>query len=335
MPKLLPKAGEAVILLILDNSASLPPLDPELQRREAIEKIYAFLRGQPYRLVLFGGRKEVHVDAPQEYRNSGQWTDFVFAFEAARELIKTYPEGTEFKMVLITDGKLDPSPEDWTDRNVPAGADLKSVAGDRAIGVLEEMGQPLYVILIGNELDLELIQRMVIAANGGIAANEYAQGIADFFADDGMLLRRFIFRIEEDEGIEEIEPIVTRIATPATPKVEFAIVSSLLVVVGILIGVGVRSFPGAGDREVIELRTGESLQVAVDRLRRLSSDVPAWSWKGLSLVESSRNAVAMLTAYKDSTALPPIGFPLDGLDGTSRELIALPLPALGERLAQL
>ncbi|MGH9392324.1 MAG: hypothetical protein ACRD1Z_22190, partial [Vicinamibacteria bacterium] len=115
-PPLLPKEGEAVLLFLLDNSASLPPLDPEVQRREAIEKIYTFLQGQPYRLVLFGGRKEVHIDEPQHYRNSGQWTDFYFAFQAAHQLTKEYPAGTEFKMVLITDGKIDPSPAEWADQ---------------------------------------------------------------------------------------------------------------------------------------------------------------------------------------------------------------------------
>ena len=28
-------------------------------------------------------------------------------------MIREYPEGTEFKMVLITDGKIDPSPAEW------------------------------------------------------------------------------------------------------------------------------------------------------------------------------------------------------------------------------
>jgi len=97
-------------------------------------------------------------------------------------------------------------------------------------------------------------QRMVVAANGSLASSAYAQGIADFFDDDGMLLKRFIFRIEEDEGLEEIEPIVTRIATPSAPRVQLAIAGSLLVAIAVLIVVGVRSFPGAGDREVVELR---------------------------------------------------------------------------------
>jgi len=334
-PPLLPKDGEAVLLFLLDNSASLPPLDPELQRRDAIERIYTFLEGQPYRLVLFGGRKEVQIDSPQHYRNSGKWTDFYFAFQAAQQLTKEYPAETEFKMVLITDGKIDPSPAEWADQQVPPGADLRTAAGDRTIELLRQIQQPLYVILIGQTVDLGLIQRMVVAANGEMAASEYAQGISDFFADDGMLLRRFIFRVEEDEGLEEIQPMVTRIATPASPKVELYIASSLLIAVAMLVGVGVRSFPGAGDREVVELRTGEAIQVSVDRLRRLSSDVPAWSWKGLSLVESSKSAVAMFTAQEDSVALPPTGFALDGLEATSSALIDLPLPKLQEKLEAL
>ncbi len=334
-PPLLPKDGEAVLLFLLDNSASLPPLDPELQRRDAVEKMYSFLEGQPYRLVLFGGRKEIHIDEPQYYRNSGKWTDFYHAFVAVSELIKEYPAGTEFKMVLITDGKIDPSPSEWADQELPPGADLRAFAGDRCVELLKQIAQPLYVIVIGQEVDLPLIQRMVVAANGEMAASDYAQGVADFFADDGMLFRRFVFRLEEEEGLEVIQPIVTRISAPATPKIELAITGSLLIAIGMLVGVGVRSFPGAGDREVVELRTGEPVQIAVDRLRRLSSDVPAWSWKGLSLVESSKGAVAMFTAQEDSVALPSTGFALEGLDAISSSVIDLPLPALQEKLETL
>ncbi len=250
-------------------------------------------------------------------------------------MIAEYPAGTEFKMILITDGKIDPSPEDWADQQVPPDADLKSFGGDRTIDLLSQIRQPLYVIVIGKDIDLPLIKRMVVASSGDIAASEYAQGIADFFADDGMLLRRFIFRVEENEGLAKIEPVVTRIAAPANPKLELYIAGSLLIAIGMLIGVGVRSYPGAGNREVVELRTGEAVQVAVDRLRRLSSDVPAWSWRGLSLVESSKSAVAMLTAQEDSVALPPTGFALEGLDAISQELIVLRLPELREKLESL
>jgi hypothetical protein len=85
----------------------------------------------------------------------------------------------------------------------------------------------------------------------------------------------------------------------------------------------------------VELRAGEPVHVAVDRLRRVTSEVPAWSWKGLSLVESSRTAFAMFTAKEDSTQLPPAGFSLDGLDDTAKALIRLPLPELRHRLDEL
>src|SRR5829696_8001793 len=76
-----------VILFLVDNSASLPPLDPEEKRVSALEKMFAFLEGQPYRLILFGGRREVYVDDVTNYRNNGQWTDFYFAFLKVKELV--------------------------------------------------------------------------------------------------------------------------------------------------------------------------------------------------------------------------------------------------------
>ena len=65
---------------------------------------------------------EVFVDDVSRYRNTGQWTDFYWAFEKARELMKEYPPGTEFRMVLVTDAILDPSPADWADVTRPPGS---------------------------------------------------------------------------------------------------------------------------------------------------------------------------------------------------------------------
>src|SRR6266545_2826904 len=96
------------ILFLIDNSASLPPLDPEEKRVEALEKMFTFLKGRPYRLILFGGRREIFVDDAIKYRNNGQWTDFYFAFDKARELIAVdYPPGADLRLVLITDAILD------------------------------------------------------------------------------------------------------------------------------------------------------------------------------------------------------------------------------------
>lgn len=331
----LPSSGESVILFLLDNSASLPPLDPNTKRREALEKIYGFLQGQPYRLILFGGRGEIRVDDVDYYRNAGQWTDFFFAFSKARELMTEYPEGTVFKMVLITDGIIDPSPGDWKDQYVVPGADLSRVATERAEDLLSQLGNSLYVILIGDEIQRDAIEQLVVAANGQIAASDYAQGIADFFDDDGMLLRRFIFRVEPDEGLEQIQPIVQRIVSPPRAGLEVSIVGSLALLIGVFVCVGVRSFPGPGDREILEMRVGDPVHVAVDQLRRLPSEAASWSWKGLSLVPGSNKALAVLTVHDSSSELPPEGVDRSRMEPPASELIDLSLEELRARLHEL
>ena len=80
-----------VILFLIDNSASLPPLDPSEKRVTALEKMFTFLQGQRYRLVLFGGRREIFVDDVSQYRNDGQWTDFYCAFVKAKEIAAGLP----------------------------------------------------------------------------------------------------------------------------------------------------------------------------------------------------------------------------------------------------
>ena len=40
-----PPAEGPVILFLVDNSASLPPLDPEAERVAALEKMFGFLKG--------------------------------------------------------------------------------------------------------------------------------------------------------------------------------------------------------------------------------------------------------------------------------------------------
>src|SRR5688572_27132300 len=79
MPSAPAPAEGPVILFLVDNSASLPPLDPEEKRVAALEKMFTFLQGRPYRLVLFAGRQEVYVDDVSRYRNNGQWTDYYAA----------------------------------------------------------------------------------------------------------------------------------------------------------------------------------------------------------------------------------------------------------------
>lgn len=334
----IPEAADldtSVILIVLDNSASLPPLDPQQKRQTALEKMLAFLEGQRYRLILFGGRNEIFLDSPERYSNRGQWTDFYFAFERARRVAASYPKGTDVKMVLITDGVNDPSPADWEDQDVPEGGDLKQFASQRVIQLLEEMQFPLYVMEIGTEVSSDFIEEMVQAANGPLVGNRYAQGVTEFLQDDGVVLRRFIYRVEPGTGLEVIEPIVRRIATPPAYRTEMIILSVVFLLAGTALSYGVRSFPGPGDQEVIELRAGQPVHIAVDRLRTLPLNAPKTDWLGLSFVESATQAAASLNLIGASENVPPDGYDLERLSGPAKQLVRLPLPELQRKLAEL
>ena len=286
---------------------------------EALEKIFGFLQGQPYRLILFGGRREIFVDDAERYRNDGQWTDFYSALVKAREVMATYPPRTEFRMILLTDALFDPKPEDWADLGVPPEASTSrpspcsarwrwsgrcarrstsswSASCPAGSSSTRPSARPRFI--------LDLVE----AANGA-QAGPTAQTLASFFDDNGVLLKKFIFRASPEQGLKQIEPVVKRITAPPRPWVELKFLSvhgaarwcsSSLLLLGIL----VRAFPGPGDLEVVELDEGRPVHVAVDRLHKLDSG--GWGSSGLSLVAEPKEAAATLR-LPASTAGPERG----------------------------
>jgi hypothetical protein len=335
-----------VILFLIDNSASLPPLDPDEKRVVALEKMFSFLQGRPYRLVLFGGRRELFVDDPARYRNNGQWTDFYFAFVKARELMAQYPKGTDFRMVLLTDAIVDPDPSDWQDQDMPSGSDLKFFSGQKTIDLVREMQTPLYVILVGSlpkvtdshgiEQAPGLVLDLVRAANGA-AASPTAQSLASFFKDDGVLLKKFVFRVEPREGLKKVEPIVRRIAAPSRPTVELQFMSVLILPLALFLmlflGILVRSFPGAGDLEIVEMAQGTPVHVAADRLHKLESG--GWAARGLSLVGQSKDASVTLLYQAPEVELSGAGLDPSAADELTRRLLPLGLEQLRKTVAEL
>lgn len=333
-------ASGSVIIFLVDNSASLPPLDPDEKRVEALERMFTFLQGQQYRLVLFGGKREVYVDDVQRYRNNGQWTDFYHAFLKTKEIVASYPKGTEFKIILLTDAIVDPDPADWTGMDVPLGADLRRYSIRRTLDLVAELKVPLYVILVGDvprqgvvEGDREqspaFVLDMVRAANGA-QATPLAQSLASFFKDDGVLLKKFVFRVAPHEGMRVLAPVVKRIVTPASPAVEVRFLSSLILPLALfvllLLGILVRSFPGPGDVEIVELATGVPVHLAVDRMHKVDSG--GWGTTGLSLLPDARGAAASLTYQAPSLELTGIGLDTDALDDVSKKLLPLGIDEL-------
>jgi hypothetical protein len=342
-----PAGAGPVILFLVDNSGSLPPLDPDEKRVEALEKMFGFLEGQRYRLVLFGGRKEIFVDDVTLYRNNGQRTDFYFAFQKAHEVSQGYPPGTDFRIILLTDAIADPDPTDWESMNVPPGADLKAFSIEKTIKLVREIEIPLYVILVGNPPeegvragDLEqapgLVLDLVRAANGAKAA-PMAQSLTSFFGDDGMLLKKFVYRVEPHEGLKKIEPAVKRIAAPSRPGVELRffglLILPLVLFLVLLLGLLVRSFPGPGDLEIVELSLGQPAHLAVDKLHRVEAG--GWGASGLSLVPDPRSAAASLTYQQTRLDLSGANLETNGLDPAGQALLSLELDDLKRKLEQL
>jgi hypothetical protein len=334
-PSASPRSGP-VILFLIDNSASLPPLDPEEKRVEALKKMFAVLEGQEYRLILFGGRREISVDEPARYRNDGQWTDFYHAFAQAREVMKSYAPGTDFRMVLLTDAILDPRPDDWEEEPPPPGTDLRAHSARRTVDLVAGLGVPLYVILVGDtpaggadlgerEQAPPLVLDLVRAANGP-EGGKLAQTLASFFEDNGLLVKKFVFRVRPEEGLRKVEPVVRRIVEPARPTVELRVLGYLVLPLAlfVLLGLGilVRSFPGPGDVEVVELPLGEPVHIGVDRLHKLQDG--GWGGRGLSLVPSAKEATASLL-YQP----PPLDLGGVGLDAASADPLTAELLPLG------
>jgi len=339
-PSPVPKPADGpVILFLIDNSASLPPLDPEEKRVAALEKMFTFLQGRPYRLILFGGRQEVYVDDVSRYRNNGQWTDYYAAFDKAREIMASYPSGTEFRMILVTDAIPDPNPDDWEGQVAP-NADLRSVVSAKTVALIRDAGVPLYVILVGDMpaggdagLDEErspgLILDMVRAANG-MQGTPLAQSLSGFFGDNGVLLKKFIYRVAPAEGLKKVEPVVRRIVAPPRPTVELrfgtALILPLLLFVALFVGLLVRSFPGSGDTEVVELKLEQPVHLAADRPHKLESG--GWAPTGLALVADARDAAASLVYHAPITDLTGLGLSMADPDPLTVQLLPLGLDEL-------
>jgi hypothetical protein len=330
-----PPPGEGpVILFLLDNSASLPPLDPQEKRVAALQKMFGFVHGYRTRLILFGGKGETTVDNESRYRNDGQYTDFYNAFVRAKAMAASYPRGTDVRMVLITDALPDPDPKDWPD--VPKGWDLRAQSVRETVRVVREMRIPLYVVLVGepggdvagkdSEQSPAFVLDLVQAANGAAAA-PFAQTIASFFKDDGLLLRKFVYRVQPQEGLKKIEPVVRRIAAPPRAGIEMRIfgyfVLPLVVILFGLLGLLVHSFPGPGDLEVLELATDQPGHVVADRIHRLPDGT--WSAQGLSLVADARSAAATFILQGGNLVLTGAGLDTRGLDPRDAALLRMDL----------
>jgi len=208
------------------------------------------------------------------------------------------------------------------------------------------MKVPLYVVLVGNapmegdiKNDLErtptLILNLVQAANGAKAA-PFAQTVASFFGDNGLLLRKFVFRVAPHEGLKKLEPVVRRIAAPPSARVELQFLSlfvlPLVLFLLLLLGLLVRSFPGPGDLEIVELATGVPAHLATDKAHTIAA---GWADTGLSRVGDAKEAGATVVYQTPNLDLSGKGLDTDGLEPTGLRLLAMDIDALRTALEEM
>jgi hypothetical protein len=98
----------------------------------------------------------------------------------------------------------------------------------------------------------------------------------------------------------------------------------------LLLGILVRSFPGPGDIEIVELAKGAPVNLSADRLHRVESG--GWATSGLSQVGSAKEATATLTYQVPPLDLSGAGLDTDGLDARTRQLLPLELEELRHTL---
>jgi hypothetical protein len=108
------------------------------------------------------------------------------------------------------------------------------------------------------------------------------------------------------------------------------LVLPLLLSVFLMLGILVRSFPGPGDVEIVELNTGVAAHLAPDRMRRLSGG--GWATRGLSLVPDARAAAASLSYQSASLDLSGAGLDTTDADPLTLALLPLDLNELGRAL---
>jgi hypothetical protein len=92
----------------------------------------------------------------------------------------------------------------------------------------------------------------------------------------------------------------------------------------------VRSFPGPGDLEIVELAVGKPVHVVTDRIHRAPDGT--WSAQGLSLVEDPRSAAASFTLQAREPDLTGAGLDASGLDPRDAALLPLGLAAMRRAL---
>ena len=324
-----------VNILLVDNSRSVPSMDPSKSRADVLSELLSSLSGFENRLILFGGRDEVFVDQPEKFVNDGWHTDYHFAFEAAIRIRNEYPPDCDVKLILITDGIMDAFPVDYPEERFTLKSEVMSHSRKMTLQLLEKGQIPLYIILLGDQYDKHLIESMSTRANGSIRSNPLTESAARFLNNDGFIFKQFIFKLPEKTTMAEVKQIMQTVNYTEAPRFEYALIGLLVLCLLAFVVVAIRSFPAPGDREIIDLVEGVPVLIGADvkDLSAIANPARTGLKQGLQPVTATNMAVASLSYQRrhfDFSARGLTG--LDKLDPVHRRLLDSDVQSLTSRL---
>ncbi|MBP7866888.1 MAG: VWA domain-containing protein [Acidobacteria bacterium] len=330
--------SKGVNILLVDNSRSVPHMDPTKDRVQVLREILEHLRGYENRIILFGGTREILVDHPEAFRNDALHTDFYGALEEAVRIRQEYPQECVARFILITDGILDPGKEDYPGQRFTHPDQVKSFSRSQTLDLLEKAGIPVYFILLGSNADMELIRDMSIHANGYLRASPLMENASAFLGNNGSLFKRFIFVHQPADGIKGVNRILDTVVSENRPYIETFLYCFPFALLLALIILAIRIFPAPGDTEEILLSEGTQVFIGADTDDPSVIANPAHlnRKRGLVCVSKTASAHASIVLQRrhfNFTSRGLVG--LDKLDPISRRLLDEDITKLGERLKQM
>lgn len=337
-PRQLAPGKKGLVILLVDNSRSVPRMDPTRSREDVLRTLVSSLEDFETRLILFGGRNEIILDNPSAQSNGGWHTDYNYAFQSAMRVLDEYIPKPPARIILVTDGVPDAFPEDYREESFSSKDEAMAFSRSETLGLLEERHVPTYVVLLGSSYDRDYMERITVKANGFARANPLVEKAALFLDNNGSLLRQFLYIVPSNAPMAELVKITRRIVTESNPRLEWALFLLIVIPILVLTVLSLRSFPAPGDTEILKLEEGVPIYLGTGNQDPLVLANPDHVRRkvGLQHVLDSNYAQASFVYLKTPIDFSPKDLPgLSQLDPIYRSLLEEDIRRIPERLQHM
>lgn len=164
------------VVLLFDTSGSMLKTDPLQLRYQGVKQVSNFL-GKSDRLAVIGFSDQARIFRPLKriapdslaefesemgaIRSEGQYTDILEGIQAAQRLLESDPRaGVERAVVLISDGKMEPTPA----KGLPFARTLELVHD--VLPILKSKETRVYTLALSEHADRPLLREIAGATDG-------------------------------------------------------------------------------------------------------------------------------------------------------------------------